>query len=29
MTQAYSFNVVTMSMGFILTGYQMTGYFVA
>ena len=29
MTQAYSFNVVMMSMGFILMGYQITGYFVA
>ncbi|CUH80644.1 HupE / UreJ protein [Tropicibacter naphthalenivorans] len=29
MTQAYSFNVVMMSMGFILMGTQITGYFVA
>ena len=27
--QAYSFNVIMMSMGFILMGYQITGYFVA
>ncbi len=27
--QAYSFNVIMMSMGFILLGYQITGYFVA
>jgi len=26
---AYTFNVVVMSMGFILMGYQITGYFVA
>ena len=28
MTQAYSFNVVMMSMGFLLMGYQLTGLFV-
>ena len=27
--QAYSVNVIVMSMGFILMGYQLTGYFVA
>ena len=27
--QAYTVNVVMMSMGFILMGYQITGYFVA
>ncbi|MCA0957360.1 HupE/UreJ family protein [Mameliella alba] len=29
MAQAYTANVVMMSMGFILMGYQITGYFVA
>ena len=29
MRQAYTVNVVMMSMGFILMGYQITGYFVA
>lgn len=28
-SQAYSVNVIMMSMGFILMGYQITGYFVA
>lgn len=29
MTQAYTANVIMMTLGFILTGYQITGYFVA